>query len=295
MMTLRYGAVLAVMMLGTTAQAQDAPPPLPVVKDLPVSAGYEGRVPDVLGIQFGEDKEVAKAMLATAYPGAVVNETVYEGGAKDNRGNVVRFLYDFGYVVAASGPPKEQVILRFTTGSTGARVYEIERSVTYDRGSQASMQELKDAIFAKYGEPTLIELYPHQNRDEITYTWEKREAPRFGTQDVSKRSFRDRGPHQSDVCLLVPGSSAYMSSNSNTYRVFSPGSRKGNPGWFDTCIGAIKFSIFYGSNDQTVSGLRVVATDYNRSMEDARTTDALLAQMLEAAAGSVQVDGAPKL
>lgn len=271
----------------------DDPPPLVVVEDIPVSDGYGSNPPDILGIRFGETIPDAKAALQALCPGVEVAEQVFDEKVSDNRGNEVAYEYDFQSACRAEGPPSDSMQVRYTTGAAGARVYQIERSVDYPADAYASMQEVKDAIIAKYGTPTMVLLWPHQNNDEFYYTWEKRQPQTYPTLDMSKRSFRDPDPEAIDRCLGVASWSAYGTPSGDMYDIMAPGTRKGNPGE-DACIGAIRFEMVYGNSPDTVRALRVTGTDYDRSMRDAQAADALIAKMV-ADKASAPGQGAPKL
>lgn len=291
----RSAALAAMMCMSPPALADDLID-LPLITDIPVSAGFERSIPDIVGIHFGDSIADARAALEKAYPDAVIDERWLEPGVRDGRGNGVYFKYLYQLSLRTYGTPSEGIVVRFTSTATGARVFQIERLVNYPSDQYGSMEELRASIAAKYGTPTLVELYPHQNRDEVKYTWEKRAIEPFPEQDVSKRSFSQPRPESVNVCLGAAQSSGYGSSVSEpqVYSFYKPGKRSGNRGW-DVCIGGIEFIIFYGNNPKTVGAVRIKGTDYDRSMQDALTLDELLSKLLDERANAASGEGAPTL
>lgn len=288
-------AVLGGMAL--PALAQDLPE-FPLVQDIPPSDGYGAHAPDVLGIPFGASRADAEAALQAAYPGIALQDDSARMGLGDGRGNQVAFLYTYQTAAHVDGTPSEDVTLHFTTAATGGRVYEIDRRVDYPQGQYADMSAVRASIAAKYGDrPTLVETSPGDV--EITYTWEKRPVVSLGVQDPTKRAFNAPQPTNVDACiglsgLSIVGLSPYSNESGRLYTYYQPGKRPYEPGT-DVCIGTITFSIYTGNNDNTVSGLRVHAIDFDRAARDARIVDSYLAQALEKAANGVKGQGAPKL
>ncbi|WP_417308033.1 hypothetical protein [Devosia sp.] len=290
-MKLLRSTALAVMM-GASHQvlAQEDAVILPTIEDIAPSEGYGANPPDILGVPFGTPRDEAIALFEAAIPGLDLETYATEYTLRDTRGNAVKFAYTYGAEGGVGQATTEHIILRFTSDATGGRLWKIERTIRYPNGQQASMEALRQSIAEKYGRATLVELYPHQNRDEITYTWEKRPIDYFPDQDVSKRGFAGTNPVNINPCLLLVDHGRYA----EPYDFKEPGIRKGNPGW-DVCIGGIQFIIFYGSNANTVRELKIVASDYARQMHDARTLDQMLSDMLDQKANGVTGEGAPQL
>jgi hypothetical protein len=277
--------------------AQDLPS-FPLVQDIPPSDGYGANPPDVLGIPFGASRADAEAALQAAYPGIALQDDGARMGLADGRGNQVAFLYTYQISAHVDGTPSEDLTVHFTTAATGGRVYEIQRRVDYPQGHYADMNALRASITAKYGDrPTLVETSPGDV--EITYTWEKRPVVSLGVQDRTKRAFNAPLPINVDPCINLSGLSTvglspYSNQSGALYTYSPPGKRPYAPGT-EACIGTITFSIYTGNNDNTVSGLRVDAIDFDRAARDARIVDTYLARALEEAAKGVKGQGAPKL
>lgn len=284
--TLLAGAFLATM--AVSAQAQQASDELPLVRDIPPSEGVDP-APDILGIQFGDSLETALSKLREAYPGIEPVTTKVRTGIRDQHGNQVTITYP--QKVALNTPygqaTTEAVSLYLTTPATGGRVYGIRREILYDASSYASMDDVRKAVADKYGEPTLVELYPHQNRDEINFTWENRPIKRMGVHDVSKEGFM-WNPDNSNRCL-----GAYSISK-DPYGFKEPGRRKPNPGW-EACVAGLRVSLSYGANEKTVRHVIVEATDFVRWMADGQLADEAFQTLIDNRANAVTGKGAPKL
>lgn len=268
---------------------------LPVVKDQDVLDGYGTSKADIIGIRFGEKRADAIRILKEAYPEARMDEDTFDMRIGDSRGN--RLVWKYEHRVRASASDEESssgFTLKFTSNLSGGRAYQIVRTTDYPADKPADMATIRAAIAGKYGEPTIVERYDHQGRIQITYTWEKRPIKRFGDYDVRANltNYSAPRPDQSNPCLLAVSSTAYSSSSSDIYSPMAPGTRAGNPGW-NVCIGGIKFTIYFGANAETVSRVETIATDYERSMRDARLLDATLEKMLTDKANSVRGNQAP--
>lgn len=266
---------------------------LPLIQDRLPLEGYGSSKADVLGIRLGEARADAIALLKKSFPEGKITEFGSQISIGDNRGNKVVVAYPHTVRMRWEGDKvTEDIRILFSSGVTGGRVVEIERELRYKGDELGDMAAIRAGISDKHGESTVVERYDHQNRMEISYTWEKRPVMRFGELDVQKRGFADMGPTSKNFCLLTAGSSAYSSASSKLYSYIPPDGRKGNPGW-DVCVGAIKYTIFYGNNARTVRQLNVIATDYERSMIDARLLDRTLTKMVEDKANSVGSTAAP--
>ncbi len=160
MKVLRAAALAVAMSVVSAASGQEISE-LPLLEDIPLSEGYGPNPPDVIGIQFGDTAADAIAKLKAAYPDAQIREQREIPGVSDNRGNSVYFEYLAGVSLSKPESPTEVVHVRFTTPASGNRVFQVARTIDYDRDQYGSMEELRSSIEAKYGEPMLVELYPH--------------------------------------------------------------------------------------------------------------------------------------
>lgn len=280
---------IAAAIMVPKATAQGSLEPIPLVKDIPPRDGT-----DVVGVRLGEKREDALAILRKGYPDAKIVEKNYTYRLRDNRSNMVSIMFpNEASLSIETNRLRENVTLYFTSPATGSRVWGIERSVHYKELMDTATT--RSAIIKKYGTPTLIERYDHQNRLEITYTYEKRPVKSFGEVDVLKRHFAEPRPDQRNACLNAATSNAYGRDRRYGYSSPTNGVRKPSPGW-DVCIGGLSFKFFYGANTQTIYKMEVSANDFDRTLVDAQLLDATLLKLIEAKAGAVRgKTDAPKL
>jgi len=292
----RLIAVLALLPIvaGTAAAQQTPVSKIPLTRDMAPLDGYGEKGPDVLGIRLGETRDNAIAILKKNYPDAKVEERNYVSTVSDNRNNKVSFEFKANVQVGAtSAETRENITVRFTSDATGNRVWNIERVINFTQ--PADTETLRKAVIGKYGEPTLIERFDHQNSLEITFTWERRPVKRLGEQDVMKRPFNAPRPDTVNTCIDTAWSNPYQGASNYDWQPWPPGQRKPYPR-HEQCVGGVKVTMYYASNTQTVRQMKVIANDHYRAMTDAQQLDSAVAKLMEEAVNSVQgTKQAPKL
>jgi len=276
-----------------TAAAHADTRQLPLVQDIPPSTGYGDRPHDVVGLRFGDSIKDATAKLRSAFPGLRFHERLAQVGTRDGRGNSVTYRYLKQVSASAStGEPRQHFTLRFTSGVTGARLYRIERSVTYHSERPASLSEVKASIQSKYGKPTAVELYG--TYQDIIYTWEKRPIVYLPETDMRVSGASSFKNVEANPCLKAAISSGYAPYDRNGYKFVPPGKRVEDE-MLAPCIGGIAFRLHYGRADNTVSSIRTIASDYARTVTDVDLLDKALTAAIGDKVKSIVGTGAPKL
>lgn len=272
MISLRHGAVLAMMMLGTSALAQDVPYP-PLLSDQP--PGYEfadGQPVDILGIALGMPRREAATRLQEIVPGKQVNprENIVE--ISDSGGNSASARYHFGDVISGQVEGRDvRLELTYTTAVGGERVSIIDREEKFT-GDQPGAAAFQEALAAKYGEPTHVNEYrPRQGGGFTTLQWHWIEGKLLPPSDR-----RPQGNCENSLA------SAYVFSSRRL------DSREG-------CTAFLEVQIWPGARQDLMSRISMEMIGHLRIYENGVATDAWFAEQVAKARDALSPGAGPAL
>lgn len=273
------------LLVASPSQAEE----MPLVKDNTRSTAHlTNRSLDIRGLQIGQSRDEAIAVLKSISEFAKVNTNSANVNISDSRGN--RFSASYPSTITTSFEEavgddiaQENYQINLTPTLIGNRVGSISRRVTY-RGAEVALDTLLAGIESKYGSPSL-RVGPddkgHSGQILLYYIWF---GAKFVTLNPSALKFSSSA---ASPARCVRSASTHLPTAS----YFKGEIRDQHMG----CSLALKVSLRLGKRDDLVRSLSFETIDFRRINEQALAVKQYMEGKLEEVKGAQKGVATPKL